>query len=107
MTVSFGGDGAFTLDADTEVFAGIVNPPAEGMQNPIYTNLNSGSTVDHDNNNNGGVAAAIDTGVAQNFGHGNLGRSYAFSINVVPEPSTSFMGLGLVGGMLLFLRRKR
>ena len=107
MTVPFGGPN-FTLDAETQVFAGVVNPPAIGMQNPIYTNLASGSTVDHDNNNNGGVQAAIDTGVAEGFGHANLGRSYAFSIDVnpVPEPTATYPLLVLLGIAGLSLRRR-
>lgn len=105
-TVPFG-DTGFTLDAETEVFAGILNPPAAGMQNPVYTNLNSGSTVDHDNNNNGGVQSALDTGVSQNFGHGNLARSYAFSIEVVPEPSSSLLVLTALAGLVAFKLRRR
>ena len=50
MTLPFGGSDVFTLPADTTVFAGIVNPTIIGSQNPIYTNLNSGSFMDHDNN---------------------------------------------------------
>lgn len=105
-TAAWGGAN-FTLTAETEVFAGIVNPTGEGSQNPIYTNRDIG-TVDHDNNVDGGVGVAIDTGVAQGFKHGNLARAYAFSIDVapVPEPSTGLMAFVLAGLALIKLRRR-
>ncbi len=113
VTAPWGGAN-FTLTEATEVFAGIVNPVGEGSQNPIYTNRDAldssgiAATVDHDNNVNGGVSAALDTGVAEGFGHANLPRAYAFSIDVaaVPEPSAGLMALGLAGWALIKLRRR-
>jgi len=83
VTLEFGGSN-FTLDATTELFAGIVNPTVAGSQNPIYTNLASGSFMDHDNNADGNLSPAVVGGTVDGFGHANLGRSYAFSIEVVP-----------------------
>ena len=84
VTVPFGGS-AFTLASSTELFAGIVNPPVAGSQNPIYTNLASGSTVDHNNNAEGDITAqsppVAGLGI-DGLNHTNLARSYAFSIDV-------------------------
>ena len=105
-TVTFGGSSTFTLGAATNLYAGITNPKVAGSQNPINTNLASGSTVDHDNNADGNMSPAVLGGAVNGFGHANLARSYAFSINVVPEPTTALLSsLGVVG--LLFGTRRR
>ncbi|MCP4195451.1 MAG: PEP-CTERM sorting domain-containing protein [Planctomycetaceae bacterium] len=105
VTLPFGGD-SFVLDTAKEVFGGIVNPTGIGEQNPIYTNLNSGGLMDHDNNNDGNLSPAVVGGTVDGLGHTNLPRSYAFSINIVPEPS-SILLVVLSGLCLLPLRRRR
>ena len=74
----------------------------------MYTNLNSGSTVDHDNNADGAMSPAVLGGAVDGFGHANLARSYAFSIdvNVVPEPSAAFSMMALLGLAGLAVRRR-
>ncbi|MBL4701454.1 MAG: hypothetical protein JKX85_09370 [Phycisphaeraceae bacterium] len=84
VTVPFGGS-AFTLEANaTEIFGGIMSPPGIGSQNPIKTNLASGGFMDHDNNNDGAFTLPMVGGFVDGFGHANLGRSYAFSIQIEP-----------------------
>ena len=107
-TVTFGGSSTFTLGAATNLYAGITNPKGLGSQNPVNTNLASGGTVDHDNNADGNMSPAVLGGAVNGFGHANLARSYAFSINVdpIPEPTTALLSsLGVVG--LLFGTRRR
>ena len=109
MTVPFGGS-PFTLASATELFGGIVNPTVAGSQNPVYTNLNSGGFMDHDNNADGNLSPAVVGGSVDGFGHANLPRSYAFSIEVeaVPEPTTSMFTLFGFGALILLgLRRRR
>lgn len=108
ITLPFGG-ASFTLAGDTEIFGGIVNPKEAGSQNPIYTNLNSGSFMDHDNNADGNLSPAIVGGAVDGFGHANLARSYAFSIDVqqVPEPTSVFAVLTGLGLTVAMLRRRR
>ena len=80
--VPFGGDNdTFTIPAGgATVAAGIQNPSEIGVQNSILTNTGFGVT-DHANSGNfdeaGGVGNALDS-----FGHANLPRTYAFSIEV-------------------------
>ncbi|MFC1759309.1 PEP-CTERM sorting domain-containing protein [Planctomycetota bacterium] len=107
VTVPFGGS-SFSVDADTVLYGGIVNPTEIGSQNPVYTNLNSGSMMDHDNNADGMLSPAVVGGNADGFGHANLARSYAFSINVekVPEPTTAYSMVALLGLLGLALRRR-
>ncbi|HIL69583.1 MAG TPA: hypothetical protein EYG38_07010 [Verrucomicrobia bacterium] len=95
VTVPFGGS-AFTLTDGTEVFGGIMNPPGIGSQNPVSTNLGSGGFMDHDNNKDGAFTLPTVGGIVDGFGHANLGRSYAFSIEIesadpgeVPDPPAS------------------
>lgn len=109
MTVAFGGTDTFTLDAPTEIFGGIVNPKVAGSQNPVYTNLASGSTVDHDNNADGNLSEAIVGGTIDGFGHANLGRSYAFSIEIdpIPEPSPLLLAAVAALGAGVVVRRRR
>ena len=107
MTVPFGGS-SFTLDATTEIFGGIVNPTEPGSQNPVYTNLASGSFMDHDNNADGMLSPPVVGGAVDGLGHTNLPRSYAFSIevNAVPEPSTALSMVVLTGLAGLVMRRR-
>jgi hypothetical protein len=107
VTVPFGGS-SFTLAAPTEIFGGIVNPKVPGSQNPIYTNLASGSLMDHDNNADGNLSPAVVGGTVDGLGHTNLARSYAFSIDVavVPEPSAALSMMTLMGITGLVMRRR-
>lgn len=106
VTVPFGG-APFELTGPTELFAGIVNPTGVGSQNPIYTNLNSGSTMDHDNNNDGAMSPAVVGGAVDGFGHANLARSYAFSIDIVPEPTAATLFVTVLAGLGIFQLRRR
>ena len=107
VTVPFGG-APFSVGADTVLYGGITNPTEIGSQNPIYTNLASGSMMDHDNNADGMLSPAVVGGSVDGFGHANLSRSYAFSIDVnpVPEPATTYPLLVLLGVAGLALRRR-
>jgi hypothetical protein len=108
QTVPFGGSDTFSLAGSTTVFAGFTNSPSS-PHNPVYLDNNTAETTDHDN----AIEQAI-TSVGQLIGspanpmsHANLGRTYAFSIEVVPEPSAlALLGFGL-GLMALVLRRCR
>jgi hypothetical protein len=108
MVLPFGGSG-FTLTGDTEIFGGITNPQEAGSQNPIYTNLNSGGFMDHDNNADGMLSPAVVGGAVDGFGHANLARSYAFAIDVrvVPEPTSIFAALTAFGLTAVMLRGRR
>jgi hypothetical protein len=109
VTVTFGGSSEFTLGASTEIFAGIFNPPGAGSQNPITTNLASGSTVDHDNNADGLISPISVGAPVDGFGHADLARSYAFSIDVqpVPEPSSALFSMLGLAGLTILARRRR
>ncbi len=75
-----------------------------GGGNIVAINLSNGST-DHDAN---GYTAPTGAGqTVDGISNTNLGRAYAFEINVepVPEPSTTAL-LGL-GGLALILRRRK
>jgi hypothetical protein len=64
--------------------------------------------MDHDNNNDGALSPAVVGGAVDGFGHANLGRSYAFSIDVdaVPEPSSVLIAVVLAGLAVFQLRRR-
>ena len=93
--VPFGGNNdTFTIPAGgATVAAGIQNPSEIGVQNSILTNTGFGVT-DHANSGNfdeaGGVGNALDS-----FGHANLPRTYAFSIEVEAGVTTDGDGDGL------------
>ncbi len=97
--------GSFTLASVTEVYAGFFT---QGLGSGIIaldqTNAGAGnfSLTDHDS------AFTAPSGVGQSvtgFSNPGLGRTYAFEINVIPEPTT----LGLLGfvGIALMARRRR
>jgi hypothetical protein len=93
--VPFGGNNdTFTIPAGgATVAAGIQNPSEIGVQNSILTDTSFGRT-DHANSGNfdeaGGVGNALDS-----FGHANLARTYAFSIEVEAGVTTDGDGDGL------------
>lgn len=104
-SVVFGANNTFTLLFDATIAAGIQNTNANGVQNSILTDTSFGRT-DHANSLNfdeAGLGATLD-----NFGHANLTRTYAFSIEVervIPEPATAALGLMGLGGLLMRRRR--
>ena len=111
QSLPFGGSNTFTLGATTTVFAGI----ASDVQNPIFLDDGTGPFTDHE----GGGQAASTYIVTLNgtvpgdgsFSNPDLNRTYAFSIEVeavaVPEPSTLALGgLGVLGGLIMWRRRK-
>jgi len=89
----------FTLAADTDVYAGF---------NAAGPNVKFGAgRTDHANP----ADFAITVGApVSGFGHANLGRSYAFEVNVeaVPEPASLLLGtMAFVGlGWVAFRRRR-
>ncbi len=93
--VPFGGpNDTFTIPAGgATVAAGVQNTNGASVQNSILTDTSFGST-DHANSGNfdeaGGVGNTLD-----NFGHGNLTRTYAFSIEVEAGEVTDADGDGL------------
>ena len=104
--VPFGGaNSIFTLTSSVTIAAGIQNPSGPGIQNSILTDTSFGVT-DHANSLNFDDAAGVGN-TLDNFGHANLARTYAFSIEVerIPEPSGAV--LLLAGGAAIFLRRRR
>lgn len=106
--VLFGGvNNTFTIGAGgATIAAGVQNPSGAGIQNSIMTDTSFGIT-DHANSGNfddaGNVGATLGS-----FGHGNLARTYGFSIDVVavPEPSTSLLALIAVVGFGGIRRRR-
>ncbi len=106
--VPFGGaNNTFTIgEGGATIAAGMQNPSGDGHQNSIMTDTSFGIT-DHANSLNfdeaGSVGATLDS-----FGHGNLPRTYGFSIEVVavPEPSTSLLSLIAVAGFCGMRRRR-
>ena len=103
--VLFGGvNNTFTIGAGgATIAAGVQNPSGAGIQNSIMTDTSFGIT-DHANSGNFDDAGNVGTTLGS-FGHGNLARTYGFSIDVVavPEPSTSLLALIGFGG----IRRRR
>ena len=97
--------GSFTLAATTEVYAGFFTQGGGSGIIALDSN-NSGagnfSLTDHD------TAFTAPAGIGESVtGISNpaLGRTYAFEINVVPEPST--FGLLGLAGIALITRRRR
>ncbi len=81
LGVPFGGEeSVFTIpEGGATVAAGIQNTNADGVTNSIYTDTSFGST-DHANPAN--FDEAVLGANLVSFGHGNLTRTYAFSIDV-------------------------
>lgn len=78
-----GGDDTFVVpDGGATVAAGIQNTNADAVQNSILTDTSFGIT-DHANGGNFDEAGSIGAALTS-FGHGNLTRTYAFSIEVEP-----------------------
>jgi len=84
------------------------NPSEASAQNPSVSDTNFGKT-DHANSLDfdeaGGLGNTLDS-----FGHANLTRTSAFSIEVnqIPEPSSSLFAMfGLAGAVMFGLRRRR
>lgn len=101
----FGGSAIFTLTATTTVYAGI----ASDTQNPIFLDNNTSPFTDHEGGGQPASSYVVTLGGQVppdgNFSNPDLGRTYAFSVTVVPEPTT-LAGV-LVVGAALGLRRRR
>lgn len=107
LSLPFGGSATFTLAATTQVFAGI----ASSTQNPIPL-ANGAASTDHE----GGGQAATSYFVTLGgnvppdgaFSNPDLGRAYAFSIDVQLVPEPSLAAVTLIGaGVAQTLRRPR
>ena len=105
VSVPFGGSSVFTLSTTTTIFAGI----ASTTQNPVFLDNGTGPFTQHEG---GGQAASsyIVTVGGQvppdgSFSNPGLGRTYAFSVTVVPEPTA--LGSLMIGSVALGLRRFR
>lgn len=102
-SVPFGGSAVFTLATTTTVFAGITS----SVQNPIFLDNGVGLT-DHEAAGAASYTVTVGGTVPPDgvFSNPDLGRTYAFSVTVVPEPSS--LGLALLGATgLLGMRRRR
>ena len=101
QTVAFGGSNTFTLGAATTVYAGITS---SGL-NPIpFDSLSPGTyTTDHDQS---GSQVFVGQTLAS-FNAPDNPRRYAFSISVVPEPSSIVLAVAGIAGLLLAAWRKR
>jgi len=99
----FGGSANFTLAATTTIFAGI----SSQTQNPIFLDNITGPFTDHEGANQGGYTVAVGSTVPPDgsFSNPDLGRTYAFSVTVVPEPTA--LAAMILGGLVLGVRRSR
>jgi hypothetical protein len=98
LTVGFGGDSTFELDETTRVFAGITG--LIDHDNPVRLQNNTATWTDHSGFKTVGVGGTIS-------GFTTLGRTYAFQITVVPEPSSSLMAVAGLLAVLTLWRRRR
>jgi hypothetical protein len=107
QSLPFGGSAVFTLLAPTTVFAGIAN----SNQNPIALDNGVGLT-EHEGGGQPATSYIVTLGgpVAPDgsFSNPDLGRQYAFSIDVqaVPEPATA-LSAALVGALCALRPRRR
>ena len=107
QSAPFTGANTFTITAPTQVFGGI----ASQLQNPIALDNGTGANTDHEGGGQAATSYLVTLGgnvpPDGTFSNPNLGRSYAFAINVelVPEPAA--LSLGVLGGLGLLARRRR
>ena len=100
LTVDFGGESRFVLDEPTRILAGFTG--VNGFDNPVSYQNGTPTGTSH---RSGAVSAVVGQTVS-GFSYLNLGRTYAFAITVVPEPS-SIMILAALVGLLAVRRRQR
>ena len=93
QTVPFGGSATFTLSTPRVVYAGI----ASSTQNPVFLDNDIGPNTDHEGANQANYVVTLGGTVPPDgaFTNVQLGRSYAFSLNVelIPEPSAGLLVL--------------
>jgi len=101
-TLPFGGSTTFTLSAPTVVFAGITST----TQNPIFLDNGVGLT-DHEAAGAPSYVVTVGGTVPPdgNFSNPDLGRTYAFSITVIPEPCSIALALFCAVGLGVIRRR--
>lgn len=85
-TAAFGRSNTVVITAPTTVFAGITSPTT---QNPIFLDNGTGTQTDHDNSP---TPIANPGNAISGFSNANLGRTYAFSLDV--QTRTSPLRLG-------------
>ena len=104
-SVPFGGSATFTLTATTTIYAGI----ASDTQNPIFLDNGTGPFTEHEGGGQPASSYVVTLGGPVppdgSFSNPNLARTYAFSVTVVPEPTT--FAAALLGSLVLGLRRQR
>jgi hypothetical protein len=105
QTVPFGGSATFTLTTPSLVYAGIAN----STQNPVFLDNGTAANTDHDGANQTNYTVMLGGPVPPDgsFSNAQLGRSYAFSLNVevIPEPSAGL--LVLLSAALCGLRARK
>ncbi|MDZ7617053.1 MAG: PEP-CTERM sorting domain-containing protein, partial [Patescibacteria group bacterium] len=101
LTVDFGDESRFVLDEPTRILAGFTG--VNGFDNPVSYQNGTPTGTSH---RSGAVSAVVGQTVS-GFGYLNLGRTYAFSITVVPEPSSVVLILVALLGLLATRGRRR
>jgi hypothetical protein len=105
QTVPFGGSATFTLSTPRVVYAGITS----STQNPVFLDNGTAANTDHEGAMQASYAVTVGGSVPPDgsFSNAQLGRSYAFSLNVelIPEPSAGL--LVLAAASLYGLRRRK
>jgi hypothetical protein len=101
---SFGGTAMFTLVADTTVYAGVyASAPFNGSNHMPIGFASSGSSYQRYSGANPPVVGnAISGGIAA-----TLGRTYDFSVTVIPEPASGLMLVASMAGLGLLRRKLR
>jgi hypothetical protein len=93
QSVPFGGSATFTLNAPTIVYAGI----SSSVQNPVFLDNGTGPNTDHEAAGAASYVVTLNGMVPPDgvFSHTQLGRTYAFAIEVelIPEPSAGLLVL--------------